>query len=71
MGLLWYDLCDRQAFYWARYVESSLNLADGPSRGVLDLMKALSAKELVVPFPAVGKALDVFELPVAPWRLVV
>ena len=68
VGALRYRLCERQATYWARYVPSALNLADGPSRGEFGLMKALTAQEVVhAPYPAVGSVLDLFELPVTPF----
>ena len=71
VGVLWYRLCEQQATYWARYVASELNLADGPSRGDFILMRALTAQEVVTPYPEVGEVLDLFGLPIAPFKLVV
>jgi hypothetical protein len=69
-GYLWYRLCRYQGTYWAKYVPSALNLADGPSRGDFRLMKALSAEQVDEPFPNVHEALDLFESPIIPSTLV-
>ena len=71
VGALWYRLCEQQATYWARYVPSSLNLADGPSRGEFGHMKALTAQEVHAPYPQVDTVLDLFELPLAPLKVVI
>jgi hypothetical protein len=70
VGFLWYTLCERRASYWARHVGSAQNLADGPSRGNFQLMTVLSAQEVITPFPAVDQALDLFEQPIVPYKLV-
>ena len=71
VGALWYRLCEQQATYWARYVPSALNLADGPSRGEFGIMKALAAREVTSPYPEVSSVLDLFELPITPFKLVI
>ena len=60
ISFLWLTLCEKQATYWAFHVQSSANLADGPSRGKLDIMKALSAIEVVAEMPDVAPALEQF-----------
>ena len=69
-GFLWYQMSVRSLTYWAKYVPSALNLADGPSRSDFRLMKALNAREKVSSFPDVYRELDVFERPLELHRLV-
>ena len=44
-GRLWYEAANMQMQYVARYVESKLNLADGPSRNDISSLVELGATE--------------------------
>ena len=44
--------------YWAEYVPSKLNLADGPSRGNFQLMTRLAAVQVPFRFPSYSRGLD-------------
>ena len=46
-GGLWYEIVDLNIHYRAEYVASKKNLADGPSRGDLTLMRVAGADEVL------------------------
>ena len=48
VGALWYEGARRMYAYWATYVRSAANIADGPSRGRIHEMTQLGARQ--VPF---------------------
>ena len=51
-GRVWFEAACLMSQYRAEYVKSSCNLADGPSRGKLELMLQLGAQELEWKFPS-------------------
>ena len=46
VGQLWFRASSRMAALWAFYVPSACNLADGPSRGDVTLMRKIGAEEV-------------------------
>ena len=63
VGALWLQLSERQTTYWTFHVPSKANLADGPSRGVWNEMKALPAQYVTAESPDLGQVLDMFRDP--------
>ena len=57
-GRLWFEAGCLMAHYRAEYVKSACNLADGPSRNNVDLLKSLEATELEWTFPRFKGGLD-------------
>ena len=45
-GRLWYEASNIMVSYYAAYVPSAQNLAEGPSRGEFQVMKELQAQEV-------------------------
>ena len=57
-GYTWLMAAELRAQYWAQYVPSSSNLADGPSRNQHQLMTDLWAQEVEFELPSLGPMLD-------------
>jgi hypothetical protein len=50
-GMLWYEAGKLMSHYRAEYVESKLNLADGPSRDDMSTVESIAATEVPLTFP--------------------
>ena len=50
-GKLWYEAGKLMSNYRAEYVESKLNLADGPSRDDMSFVESIGATEIPLRFP--------------------
>ena len=58
-GRFWYELTSLPVLYVAHYVNSKANLADGPSRNDLKLLRCMNAQELTQwSFPSFANGLD-------------
>ena len=51
VGQLWFRSSTHMAALWAAYVPSACNVADGPSRGDVSLMKRIGARVISVDIP--------------------
>ena len=57
-GRSWFEYCHLMATYRAHYVESKLDLADGPSRRDLSLIHLLGYREVAFRLPSFSHGLD-------------
>ena len=57
-GALWYQAAGNMRHYWASYVRSEANVADGPSRRKFHMMKQLQAREITFNYQRLCDAVE-------------
>ena len=62
VGMLWYTASHRCMGYYCEWVQSAANLADGPSRRNLQLMRQLGAEEVYLDTSRFRTAVENWEM---------